>query len=432
VASGVRPFRNLTAVQWQNLGIVALLAFYLIQIALDVAWGNIFGNLSIDFAAFWSAGYAADHYGFASVYDLGVMRQIEAALWPASAGVPADLRAIPVPFLPAFVLPFQLLSRLQPVAASAVWMLLNVLALGAYVVYFASKPSGNGPPPRLLIMLFVASPVFLNLFLGQANVWLTICVGEFMRAAMTGREFRAGIWLGGLLLKPQCLVLIVPALLLQRQLKTIIGALACSLAIVGASWLLAGSDALMALTRLWLGYAGGLPTNDPQLMMNWRMIGTYLARLTTPTVGLIAVIAGMADTSAVALAVWPRPDATDPMRLVIASVVLFAATGVVAWHSHVHMAMILLPPLLLLAHQNREALGNALEWWVFFPALLYILRILLAAILRAAGLGGGAYALVDFLAGTGLFATNLYLVGWGVLQLKPWRASPSVSGRASG
>ena len=72
-------------------------------------------------------------------------------------------------------------------------------------------------------MLLISLPVFLNLFTGQVNVWLVVCVGEFMRASISGREFRSGLWLGGLLLKPQALLLLAAGLLMRRRARILAG-----------------------------------------------------------------------------------------------------------------------------------------------------------------------------------------------------------------
>jgi hypothetical protein len=170
-----------------------------------------------------------------------------------------------------------------------------------------------------------------------------------------------------------------------------------------------------------VGYAGGLPTNDPQLMMNWRMIGFHATSIAGPLLGVIVMGAGTIATTMAALALWIRPFGGDASRFLVAGVGLIAATTAVAWHSHVHMAMILIPALLLLAQRRRELLRGVLEWWVFLPAVLYFIRIALASATRAEILGGGAYGFLDFLAGVGAFAMNLYLVGWALDQLKPWR-----------
>jgi len=411
------PFRNLTSREWQNLAIAGLMTFYAIQIVLDVAWGNIFSHLNIDFASFWSAGFIANRFGYSQVYELGLMQKVQAQLWPKTAAAASGFQVVPTPYLPVFLIPFQVLSLIRPVWASWVWMVLNVLGIVFYLRYFVLKVSGRLPEFRLLALMMVSVPVFLNVFTGQADLWLLICVGQYMLAALADRRLVSGLWLGGLLLKPQCLVLIVPALLIEGAIRSLAGLTLSGLAIVLGSWILAGTDGLLSLGRLWIGYAGGIATNDPQLMMNWRMIGVTLERWAGTPLAWSAAIVGLICTGAAALYVWSKLWDSKRHPSPIAITGLFAATGLVAWHSHVHMAMILIAPLLYMHLRHPTALGHGLEWWIFLPGSVYIGRLLLASLMHAQVLPFSGAAL-DFLAGTGLFGVNIYLLAWAVRQAR--------------
>lgn len=112
-----------------------------------------------------------------------------------------------------------------------------------------------------------------------------------------GKPFRAGLWLGGLLLKPQTLILILPALLLQRSWKALIGFAAASLAVVGVSIGIGGSETMHSLTGLWLGSVSGIPTNNPQFMTNWRMIGIHMSPLIGPWAAWGVALVGLSITA---------------------------------------------------------------------------------------------------------------------------------------
>jgi len=412
------PFRDLTREKWQNLAIAALVVFYAAQIALDLAWGNLFGRFATDFASFWSAGFIANHEGYAAVYNLDLMGRIQHPLLPTIPSSPYVFHPIPTPYLPVFIVPFQLLALVPPVPAAYVWEILNFLGTIAYLWFFSSKIGVRSPRGHLIALMMVSAPVFLNLFAGQVNLLLAISAGEYLRAAIAGRRFQSGLWLGGLLLKPQCLILIVPALLLQRSLKSILGQCASSAAILGASLLLGGAESLSKLAQLWLGYAAGLPTNDVSLMMNWRMIGAQLGTVIGPQRAWIIAMTGLAVTAFATLALWLRPVRTDSARFVVSMTATFAATGAVAWHSHVHTAMIVIPPLIVLYRTQRALLGKILGWWVFLPASLYFVRLVLASMIHAGVIPSQASGFLDFLAGVGSFGLNLYLLGWAIWILR--------------
>ena len=421
------PFRDLTAEKWQNLAIAALVVFYAAQITLDIAWGNLFGRFASDFASFWSAGFIANHQGYAAVYNLDLLGRIQQPLLPATASGPSAFHPIPTPYLPVFIVPFQLLALAPPVPATCIWEIVTFLGTIAYLWFFYRKIGGRSPSGRLIMLMLVSAPVFLNLFTGQVNLLLTICAGEYLRAAIAGRQFSSGLWLGGLLLKPQCLILIVPALVLQRSFRTLAGLCASSAALFAASLWLGGVESMRRLTDLWLGYTRGLPTNDVSIMMNWRMMGLHLANIMAAPHAWSLALTGLVVTALVTLALWVRPEKTDSGRFAVSITATLAATGVVAWHSHVHMAMLLVPALMLLYVSQREALGNLVVWWVFLPAGLYFIRLILASAAQVGLFPSQAGGFLDLLAGVGVFGLNLYLLGWALwmLRKRPITAKPA-------
>jgi hypothetical protein len=135
------------------------------------------------------------------------------------------------------------------------------------------------------------------------------------------------------------------------------------------------------------------------------------------------VFAGMAVTILAALVISMRRfDPMDPRsNIVILGVI--AATALVSWHSHVHMAMILVPPLVALAVVPQLPFGRVLNTWVWLPAAFYVFRIFLAVLARASSLHAVAFGVLDLLGGLGLFVANLMLVVWALRRLTPWRSA---------
>ncbi len=138
------PFARMTPVAWQNLAIAGLMLFYLGQVALDLLWGNLFGNLGADFTAFWSAGYIANHLGYRFAYDLDAISLVQRDIVPLSVRLLAQDRTLPAALLPVFLVPFQLLALLPPPAAFVAWSLLN---LGGTVLYLRRFITGLEMPP---------------------------------------------------------------------------------------------------------------------------------------------------------------------------------------------------------------------------------------------------------------------------------------------
>ena len=408
------PFAHMTPAAWQNLAVAGLLLFYMGQVAFELLWGNLFGNLGSDFGAFWSAGHIANHLGYRWAYDLEVMKQVQREIVPISARLLGDSRTIPAPLLPVFLLPFQLLAFLRPAIAFAAWSLLNLAGTVLYLRRFVARLGPASMDSRLLLLCLASAPVFLNLFLGQANLWLMICVGESLLALTNRRPALAGAWLAGLLLKPQLLVLIVPALLLRRQFKVLAALALGGAALIGASWMLAGSEALSALARLWLGYAGGLPTNDIQLMMNWRMLSLHAAALLGDGPAQIILILGSLLTALAGIGLWMRRAAMETEHLPIVAVGIWAATAAVAWHSHVHSAVLLIPPLLMFAFRWPAIGPRILSSWVLIPSAAFLARLGLAALVRLTVFPPNANSWVDSLGAVAQLGVNLWLLALAV------------------
>jgi len=409
------PFQNMSSTQWENLGLAALFLFYLIQIGFDLLWHNTCGHLAIDYCAFWSAGRAANTSGYSNIYNIDILKQIQFGLVPHSSNMSAFVVS-PVAYFPAFVIPFQILSLFAPLPSFAFWTLINMAVLFFYLRFFIQKITGQVLQTRLLVLLFLSLTVYWNFFNGQVNVWLVLCVGEFMRAAMDKRPFQAGLWLGGLLLKPQTLLLIGVALLLQRSVKLLAGLTATSIALIGASFVLIEYDGLQHLARLWLGFTSGLPTNDVEIMMNWRMIGLHLGNVSFPLLGWIVTGLGMVATLFAAVCIWKKPLDFVSTSFAVALLGLLAATGLFAWHSHIHTAMMLIPPLIYLI-VRKEMPGKIFIHWIFVPAAIYVAAFLFAPLIQMNILSANVGELLDFLRGASGFGVNILLLVWAMKNL---------------
>ncbi|MGA9397655.1 MAG: hypothetical protein WBV22_05270, partial [Anaerolineaceae bacterium] len=63
------PFQNLTSEAWINLGLAAVLSFYILQFGFDLFNRNFCGNLAVDYCAYWSAGKLSNTVGYAHLYN---------------------------------------------------------------------------------------------------------------------------------------------------------------------------------------------------------------------------------------------------------------------------------------------------------------------------------------------------------------------------
>ncbi|MDW8103321.1 MAG: glycosyltransferase family 87 protein, partial [Anaerolineae bacterium] len=351
-------------------------------------------------------GYVANFMGYDRIYDLDLLTKVQVAFVPVLKDLDFPLIFF---YLPAFVLPFQAFALLPPVLSFLLWSLLNFLALVLYLAFFARKASAS--EKGLLVMLLLSLPVFYNFFWGQVNVWLVICVGEFMRALWEDRPWKAGAWLAGLLLKPQTLVLILPALVLARKFRVIVGFVLTFLALLLLSWLISGPEGFKGMLSLWLkagtyGFETGV-----KCMMNWRALGMYLDALAFP-LGRVVAGFGMAFTAALVLYLWVGFRPRDEKAISIPLLGTIAGTMAFTWHSHYHTAMLLLPPLISLAGVMPSRLMRA--WVLAPPVTLFMVYVTGALFVLAGGTLPESFGCPIFLV---LFLVlHLWLLLWAVEQ----------------
>ncbi|MDW7992272.1 MAG: glycosyltransferase family 87 protein [Anaerolineae bacterium] len=220
---------------------LALLEFLYLLGALRFA--GLFPAVGADFRALYAAAHIARQDRFSHIYDLERHIPVQRALCQV-AGAEAPCVLIPMVFLPVFLLPILPLTFLSPVVAFALWSALNLL--GPLLVLRPWIRELPAPGQRQVLAMALASfPAFSNLLWGQSNFWLMLCVSLFLREWEYKRPFQAGLWASGLMLKPQTMVLLLPALLLARQWG-ILASLAVGItALLGISLLLVGPSGMV-------------------------------------------------------------------------------------------------------------------------------------------------------------------------------------------
>lgn len=415
------PFTNLDQKAWIRLGIAAVIGFYVFYIGFNVVKYNTVIDFGSDVLAFWSAGKIADSEGYEHVYTLESLRTTQNVFLVALGFSPEGASIIPAPLLTFFLVPFQYLSRLSPVVAYWICIFVSLVGSAIYLWFFIKQLRHQKPASisssMLFLLMLVSFPVFMNLFSGQVEIVHLICCGEFIRNADKKKPFLAGLWLGGFLIKPQVLILIIPGLLLLRNWKVLYGYIVSSLAIVGVSLGLAGMEGMVSLINLWLKYVPGIATNSPESMMNWRMIGVRLGEWTNSSAGLIIAITGMLVTTLIVLKLTKPLPVFGSEKWFLVTFALFAATCAVTWHSHVHMAMVLIP-FIVYTKITGYLHDRLLYSWVFIPPLLMVVSIIVEVILIMGSIPT-VYKMTGLVIGLCEFAFNLIFTGMVYYQLKP-------------
>ena len=371
------------------------------------------GSIGGDYCVYVSAGRVANADGFAAVYNLDLLKQAESLILQLPPG-PSGVAVPPFLYLPVFVVPFQVFALVQPGIGYWIWTVANVALLLLYLRFFLRRMQLPPAPARLVAMLFISLPLFMNVFTGQIDVWLAVCVGEFMRAMVDRRPYRAGLWLGGLVLKPQILLLITAVLLVQRAWRLLAGVASCGAVLSFISLLLVGPSGFLGMLSGWLTTVGGTANIWVDGMMNWRMLGFHLANISNSWIGWGFTGAGMLATLVIMLFVWRRPLDPDSPSFAVATVGMLAAAAMLAWHAHIHLAVMLIPPLVY-AYQRNLLPQRIWDYWVFLPAVLYMAMVFIPESLIALGVPSAAVTpVIYFVIGAGEFSANLVLFCWAV------------------
>lgn len=310
---------------------------------------GLFEYIGLDYRGSRAAGEAILEHGLAAPYDLSLLEDSERRLFDHYVvesrrhGLPFGI--VPAPYPPPFTLAFIPSTVLEPVPGFLAWTLVHALVLALYQLRLA-RAFGVSWPGWLIVAVLLSFPSFINFVMGQISIWLVVFFGEAAIAFDRGRTFRAGMWLGLMVFKPQTLVVIVPALALARQWRVLGGMAALVAALIGPTLLVAGGWVGGYLEGL-LNSAGstGLVMNTfPSSMTNWRAFYLNAVRFHHPLLVAGAATAAMLATGIAGLA-CSRGLRGDRRAARVAWLGVAAATCAFSWHAHVHQSLMLVPPL---------------------------------------------------------------------------------------
>lgn len=413
------PFVGLSKTAWQNIALVALGAFFIIHLIYPLATNDMCDGIGADYCVYWTAGRIINDAGYAEVYDVETLTQYEQEILPEYYDEDGSFHIAAFMYLPIFAIPFQFLSLLDLRLSFIIWNTLVLVVFGFYLQFFAKKVSGRPLPVRSFLLIFFSIPILINTYYGQVSIWMAIFVGEFIRAMLSDKPIKAGLWLGGLILKPQLLVVLGLFLLLQRQFKVILGLGVTGIVAGGVSFLLVRMPGFLNLKEMLLEAAGGGVSSAPPLMMNWHMLGSYFALYASEQAGTIFSI--VASVITLGFLLWAFRKKIDPKSTLfyLAMLGAMAASEVISWHTHIHMFIALYPIIFYL--YLKDELSKKLLWFLMlFPALMFFIRqILWGIVSNLANLPSlKVLGLVYIIHSSTFLALNVFLVVWSIRRAK--------------
>ena len=184
-----KRIQNYQFFNWRVLILIATACIYIFLFDSWVVNDSFFVKYGRDYFAYWSVGTIADQKGYSEIYDLDTLRSVQTQKL-LSLGVSEETydyttRIFPVAYFSSFVIPFQILSRIDLVHGYWLWTILNLIVLIGYLVFFTRKilPNSDAKMPvlKMLILTLLSYSVFNNFMIGQVEVFLLVCTGEFFR-----------------------------------------------------------------------------------------------------------------------------------------------------------------------------------------------------------------------------------------------------------
>jgi hypothetical protein len=196
------------------------------------------------------------------------------------------------------------------------------------------------------VAILATVPVGWGLFMGQPVVLLAVAVGEMFVSFKAGRDFRAGLWLAALVLKPQYALLFGVFIVWKRRWSAVAGAIVGGVALVLLGVVAAGPQSLVRFAQV-VASMSGLRDSvaGPDLMMNWRAIVLAVRPGIHEQLGL-GLVWALSLLTMLASLVWFRGPWQPAARVFDAQFcVLTLATLIASFHSHPHGAALLIVPL---------------------------------------------------------------------------------------
>ena len=353
---------------------LAVMAFYAQRIWTVYRDSGLFRRLGFDWGLFYSQATALASGDVGAMYQVDRLGQYVQRLTPYTTTPDVALLQWPSPYPPLLAAVLVPLTYFAPPLAFSIWTALS-LAASIVLLWRVDQLAPTVGSTRAAVIFFTTLPVLQAFLLGQPFLFLAVAMAESYLALRKGADFRGGIWLGLLALKPQYGLLLGVFLLWKRRWQAVAGACVGVGAVLFASGLAAGPQSILDYDSA-VSAMGDF--RDPYAaaaeMVNWRSL-IVNAR---PSIGNTSAVVLFVILSAVTLAAiaWVTRGAwrsrTAELEWQLLSVIV--GTFLVSYHSHMHGLVLLTVPLAAVWRlSTREPVVRlALLAFVFLPTVVFV------------------------------------------------------------
>jgi hypothetical protein len=377
----------------QALGALLLVSFYAQRIWTVYTDTGLFRRLGFDWGLFYSQASAFAAGDIGAMYQVDRLNPYLQRLVPFTSTPDVPLLQWPSPYPPVLAALMAPLTFMPPPAAFGIW---TALSFGAavHLLWRANQllsgrtsPVGGGAGAirgdqragarigALALIFFTTLPVLQTFLLGQPVLFLASAMAEAFLAVRRGADFRGGLWLGLLALKPQYGLVLGLFLLWKRRWWAVAGAALTVGLVIGASALVAGPSAVwdyQAAVSAMSSFRD--PYAVPGEMVNWRAVIVNARPAIGNTSGVLLFLALSAATILAVVAFTRDKWVPKGAKLDLQLGAVITATFLVSYHSHMHGLVLLTVPL---AAMWRSAIATpllklSLVGLVFLPTAVFV------------------------------------------------------------
>jgi hypothetical protein len=306
----------------------------------------------LDFGGYYATGLIVRDGATARLYDQPLQIQYQEQALDRQKG---DLIFIAPPFEALIFVPLSFLPYGQ---AYLIFGLINI-AIWVWLALRTHRWSGL-PPFRHFAMCFAGLPLWRTLHLGELSflvlALLTLCIVSLSE----GRDFKAGIWAGLLLLRFQLVLPLVAVWLLHKRWRSLAGMMIPAVAYIAISFRMLGWTGILDYIRM-LSTINHHITTDSSA---WQM-PTLRAFFSTVLPADLATVATITAVSGLLLWIirrWRDMDLKQGFAALLIATVITAGYAQVYDLSLVFLAFLIYPS----AANSRFAIAVSIYMWIAF------------------------------------------------------------------